>query len=201
MNRAKTGKGQLSRSRLLQAAAAEFAANGFHRTKISDIVRRAGLTQAAFYLYFPSKEAVWLELVSPFFERLRQIADAGRDLTPLAGADVTAQVRENLVRLFRFLAESPEVTKIALFETDEGEAIKREIVAMVQANLIRNQAAGHVRRELSPEVAAECMVAVMERLTARYLLSGEKDAEQLADEAVTFITQGILRATGRGRRQ
>ncbi|TRY27546.1 TetR/AcrR family transcriptional regulator [Brevibacillus sp. LEMMJ03] len=196
MNRAKTGKGQLSRSRLLQAAAAEFAANGFHRTKISDIVRRAGLTQAAFYLYFPSKEAVWLELVSPFCERLRQIADAGRDVTPLAGADVIVQVRENLARLFRFLAERPEVTKIALFETDEGEAIKREIVAMVQANLVRNQAAGHVRRELSPEVAAECMVAVMERLTARYLLSGEKDAEQLADEAVTFITHGILRVNG-----
>ncbi|HKV00488.1 MAG TPA: helix-turn-helix domain-containing protein [Ktedonobacteraceae bacterium] len=52
--------------------------SGYHETKISTIVAEAGLTQAAFYLYFPSKEAIFAELIADLRARLRVLADAAR---------------------------------------------------------------------------------------------------------------------------
>lgn len=104
MNQDKMGKGEQSRARLLQAAAAQFAAVGYHRTRVSDIVRQAGLTQAAFYLYFPSKESLYQELMDGFFQKLWELSDAGGKVTPLARHEVRDRMKENLLELFRFFA-------------------------------------------------------------------------------------------------
>ncbi|MFS0918068.1 TetR/AcrR family transcriptional regulator [Brevibacillus sp. 179-C 1.1 NHS] len=194
MTSSKLSKGELSRSRLLTAAASEFAEKGFHRTRVSDIVRAAGLTQASFYQYFDSKEGVYQQLTSTFVARLQELADSGQKVTALTTGNVFGQVRENLLSLFRFFQEQPDLTRIVLYQAEEGEALYRKLASMVAVNLRQNQAAGHVRTDLSVEVAAEAMIAVVDRLTSRYLLTGEKTAEQLADAAVSFLAFGILQS-------
>ena len=42
---------------LLDAAQQLFAANGYEKTMIRDIVRKAGVAKGTFYYYFPTKEA------------------------------------------------------------------------------------------------------------------------------------------------
>lgn len=194
MNQDKMGKGEQSRARLLQAAAAQFAAVGYHRTRVSDIVRQAGLTQAAFYLYFPSKESLYQELMDGFFQKLWELSDAGGKVTPLARHEVRDRMKENLLELFRFFARMPEQTRIVLTGAEEREELHRKLTSIVSANLRKNQEAGHVRPELSVEVAAESMLAVVQRLTVRFLLSGERTAEQLAEDAAALLAKGILQA-------
>lgn len=46
------------RSRILDAAELCFAEQGFHRTSIQHLCRRAGVSAGALYLYFDSKEAL-----------------------------------------------------------------------------------------------------------------------------------------------
>ncbi|NRR02420.1 MULTISPECIES: TetR/AcrR family transcriptional regulator [Brevibacillus] len=192
MTNDKLSKGELSRSRLLAAAASEFAAKGFHRTRVSDIVKAAGLTQASFYQYFDSKEGLFQQLTDTFLTRLWELADGGQKVTALTKADVFQQVRENLLALFQFFQEQPDLTRIVLYQAEEGEELHRKLASIVAVNLRQNQTAGHVRVELSVEVAAEAMIAVVDRMTTRYLLTGEKTAEQLADDAVSFLAYGIL---------
>lgn len=192
MNRSRTEKGEQSRKRLLEAAAEEFANNGYDRTRVSDIVKRAGLTQAAFYLYFPSKEAVYGELRDAFFTQLRVLADAGKQVTPLPKEMTVPKIRENLLRLFRFFGACPRLTQVFLAAAQEGELLHRQMAKLVAENLRTNQNAGHVRPELSPEVAAEAMVAVLYRLTERFLLTGEMTAEELADHATALLASGIV---------
>lgn len=48
---------------LLAAALDCFAEKGFAATRIEEIVRRAGVAKGTFYLYFPSKQAVFEALV------------------------------------------------------------------------------------------------------------------------------------------
>ncbi|MED1917357.1 TetR/AcrR family transcriptional regulator [Bacillus thuringiensis] len=194
MTNDKLSKGELSRNRLLAAAASEFAAKGFHRTRVSDIVKTAGLTQASFYQYFDSKEGLYQQLTDTFVTKLWELADSGQKVTALTKEDVFHQVRENLLALFRFFQEQPDLTRIVLYQAEEGEALHRKLASIVAVNLRKNQTAGQVRVELSVEVAAEAMIAVVDRMTTRYLLTGEKTAEQLADDAVSFLAYGILQA-------
>jgi AcrR family transcriptional regulator len=54
-----TTKGERTRLRLLDLAIERFGAQGYKATSVSEIARAAGLTQAAAYAYFPSKEALF----------------------------------------------------------------------------------------------------------------------------------------------
>jgi hypothetical protein len=51
-----TVRGEQTRRRLLEAAEEVFGELGFRRASIAEIVRRAGVAQGTFYLYFDSKE-------------------------------------------------------------------------------------------------------------------------------------------------
>src|SRR4051794_9112140 len=50
------------RDKLLEAALDEFTTKGYHKTKISDLCARAGVSTRNFYEKFASKEALLLEL-------------------------------------------------------------------------------------------------------------------------------------------
>jgi len=52
-------KGERTRLRLLALAIERFGERGYRPTSVSEIARAAGLTQAAAYAYFPSKEALF----------------------------------------------------------------------------------------------------------------------------------------------
>src|SRR5690348_16296931 len=52
-------KGERTRRRLLELAIQRFGERGYRATSVSEIARAAGLTQAAAYAYFPSKEALF----------------------------------------------------------------------------------------------------------------------------------------------
>src|SRR5262245_53945560 len=66
-----------TRSRLLAAAAAEFAARGFAATTVDRIARRARVNKAMIYYHFPSKRALYTAIVrdhfGPIVERLAVI--------------------------------------------------------------------------------------------------------------------------------
>jgi len=51
-----------TRQKLYEAALAEFAREGFDAARVSDIARKAGMSRAAFYVHFPTKEHVLREL-------------------------------------------------------------------------------------------------------------------------------------------
>ncbi|MFF5864404.1 TetR/AcrR family transcriptional regulator [Pseudomonas sp. NPDC012596] len=55
---------QVTRDNLIRAGLALIASQGYHATKVSEIVRRCGVTQAAFYWHFPSKLELVLELMA-----------------------------------------------------------------------------------------------------------------------------------------
>lgn len=52
------------RERILDAAREEFASRGFAATRLEDVAKRVGISRAALYLAFESKEAMFRALVS-----------------------------------------------------------------------------------------------------------------------------------------
>jgi AcrR family transcriptional regulator len=72
-------QGQRTRARLLTAAEGEFGQKGFYDAQIVDIARRAGVAHGTFYTYFPSKEAMFIELVHEINGQLRAHARAATE--------------------------------------------------------------------------------------------------------------------------
>src|SRR5919201_662901 len=68
--RPSTPKGVRTRVRILDAARAVFAADGFVEARMSDIARRSRLSAGGLYRYFMSKEDVFAALVSDLVDEL-----------------------------------------------------------------------------------------------------------------------------------
>lgn len=101
---------------ILEAAFEEFAVNGFAGTRLDDVASRAGVTKGTIYVYFDSKEDLFVatlkELISPALDHLNTL------MTPPQGsaADI---LRDHL-----------------LFVADHmmSDRRKREIIRMLMAD-------------------------------------------------------------------
>lgn len=185
-------KGTISRSKLIQAAINEFAVKGYHAAKISDIVQAAGLTQAAFYLYFPSKEAIFGEILESFIENLQSLVQEIGNVAPLPSNQVPDQIYQNLKMVYEFLGASPQLTRVAMYESGKSAEIKNIISRAMTEKITGNQSAGKIRKDLAANMMAECIIGMVEHLAEKWLLTGEKSPEMLAAESVQIILYGVL---------
>ncbi|MEO1637707.1 MAG: TetR/AcrR family transcriptional regulator [Pseudomonadota bacterium] len=64
LTKAKTRRRKEARpAEIIEAGIAEFAAHGFERARLDRIARAAGISKGTIYLYYPSKEALFLAAV------------------------------------------------------------------------------------------------------------------------------------------
>lgn len=80
---------------ILDAALQEFTERGFEAARMEDIARRAGISKAAIYLYFPSKVALLEALIeariAPFARQAQTLAAQGGD-NPLEALRLIARM-------------------------------------------------------------------------------------------------------------
>lgn len=185
-------KGQETRARLLAYAAAEFANLGFHQTKISSIVAKAGLSQPSFYLYFPSKEAVFEELVSKFRADLRSIIQGSILDEGIEIRHVRQRIIRSLGSMFYFLGKDPHLTQIGFILSPEVSEIKQEMCSQLEHNLCMEQTRGYFRDNLNMKTVAESLMGIIERLTVTQLLPGLQHSAYLAEQVVDILLYGLI---------
>jgi AcrR family transcriptional regulator len=93
-----------TRARIQQVALELFAEQGYERTALREIAERLGVTKAALYYHFKSKEDIVRSFTEDYFARIDALVDWGRQQPPGAR---TAQ--ELLSRYITIVMESGEV--------------------------------------------------------------------------------------------
>ncbi|MDO8223889.1 hypothetical protein BSBH6_03724 [Bacillus subtilis] len=199
MKSKKGRKGEESRKRLLEAAANEFSNRGFYETKVSEIVKRAGLTQPSFYLYFQSKEAIFDELITNFHSRIKKLTESLLLEKGLNTKDVSKRVLSAVETVFQCLDEDKDVTKIGFFLNPEAKQMKKDLAMVLKENLEAEQRLGYFDSELDMETVAECLIGMIEHLTDSFLLTGIKDPASLAAQIVNLLIYGMLPKGSDGR--
>jgi AcrR family transcriptional regulator len=179
-----------AREALLDAARAEFTRAGVARARVEDIARRAGLSKGAFYLHFETKEDAFDALLQRLFgaleDQARRSEDAAarfeREHAGLRGPDLLeAQITfqcgvdtETLETLWRnrdmlalLDASGPRAAALAT-------AFRRRMHALTAAGIAEKQAAGLLRPDVDPGVAADVFVGTYEGLARRMTELREK---------------------------
>lgn len=186
-------KGLRTRRRLRQAAIKVFAGQGFHRTKVSELVAEAGVTQPTFYIYFPSKEALYEELVEEFRERLRRLT-ARNLIDPATPPEAfIGQVTLSFRRFLDLMAEDRGLTEIGFFQPPGCTVTKERLVGWVAGNILSEQAHGLMRADLPAEHIARSLVGLLDQMGR--IEADEAERQQLAGTCALIFCQG---AQGRG---
>ncbi|MFP4629737.1 MAG: TetR/AcrR family transcriptional regulator [Desulfohalobiaceae bacterium] len=112
-------------NRILQAAQAEFARNGFHKTVVSDIALRAGVGKGTVYRRFGNKEALFNTLTTWAMRLLEeQIVQAcSRSQSP-------SQTLQEIMDIhFSFFQHSRQIVEIVVMEGMQISGLFREELA------------------------------------------------------------------------
>lgn len=164
-----TARGEATRQKLLDAAEAELGQSGFARASVASIVRRAGVAQGTFYLYFPSKEEVLRELVRAMGKRLRHaLSEATR------GALGRMEVEKRGLEAFiRFSLDHQNLYRVVMESQFVDESIYREyyqtLADAYAVGLSRAQEKGEIRAG-HPEAQAWALMGVAHFLGLRYAI-------------------------------
>jgi AcrR family transcriptional regulator len=187
----RTERGRRTRRALLDAAAAEFAADGFHLASISAITRRAGVALGTFYTYFDSKDAIFRALVSDMSEQVRDhVAPAIR-----AADEGIAAERAGLESFLAFVRTHKEIYRII----DESEFVDpasfrrhyATTAARIAQRLCDAAARGEVRGDVE-EVHAWAVMGMNVFLGLRYgVWDEDRRPSEVADVVADFLRRGL----------
>lgn len=191
--RPRTARGEKTRRKLLDAAAAEFAENGFHAGSISAITRRAGAALGSFYTYFDSKDAIFRALVSDMSEAVRV---AAREAIAPTMAPLEIE-RAALAAFLAFAADHKEIYRII----DEAEFVDPDsyrrhyetTAARIRERLAAGAARGDYRDGLG-EAEAWAIMGINVFLGLRYAIwarEGDPATGDIATAANVFLAKGI----------
>lgn len=190
-----------AREKVLTAARAVFAREGYRAATVSHILAEAGIARGTFYRYYSNKREVFYEIVSDLFKTLY---DASRETLGGEELAMESQVRESLELAYRLFLENRGVIVIYFreaFRADPGfyalwENFEKRMIALFSGVLTRGMKGGAFR-EIDTGLISRAMFQLFMQVPYWDILLGgvsEIDVVAMADEMVSFVVRGIAAA-------
>ena len=186
-----TARGEATRRRLLNAAEQEFGAKGYHGASVSSITQRADIAQGTFYLYFHSKEEMFVTLVRDIGHQLRSHASQA-----IAGAkDRLEAERLGLEAFLQFTTRHRGLYRIVQESQFVDPQIFREYYERLAEGYAGALAAAAKKGELSDgdaETRAWSMMGIGHFLGLKWCLWQKKmPPNEVLEEVMNLITHGM----------
>ena len=187
------GKGEQTRSAILDAAVARFGRDGFRATSVADVARDAGVGATVPYAYFPNKEALFLAACD---EDAAGLVDKGLAIVH-QHIDVE-ELRLGLIfALVEGLAEHPLAGRLLggleptvtdrVLQLPALEELRKGVAARLQAE----QLEGRVRSDIDPVAIGEGMVAIVLSLLMSVVQLGLEVAAPYASQVAAVFAAAL----------
>ncbi|QAA76599.1 MAG: Transcriptional regulator, AcrR family [Candidatus Bipolaricaulis sibiricus] len=193
---AESGEGaEATRRAILRAAERAFGQAGFHRTTISTITYLADVGQGTFYLHFPSKVAVFSELVREISRQFRR----RQTLAARACRDRRMAEVAGLRSFLRWVRDHPGAYRIVREAEFVDEGVGKWYYTRLAEGYVRGLAGGMDRGEIrrcDPEALSYALLGIAHFSGQRWALWEEpgRPAEEVLPSLTEFILHGVERA-------
>ncbi len=196
------------RAQVLREAARLFGTHGFSGTTTRDIAAAVGITEAALYRYFASKDAMYAAIL----DERAAASDLLESVAPHASrGDDHAVFTELALTLFRSVESDPSILRLILFSALEGHALSRPFHEKRIVRL-RDFLTGYIERRtregalraIEPRLAARAFMGmVVDHLIVRHVF-GQHDQypqppEEVAEAYVAIFLDGMRATTSESR--
>jgi AcrR family transcriptional regulator len=182
------------RETILSQAAILFAEHGYEGTSLQEVAAAVGITKAAVYHYFPTKQVMYEAIVVDILERL--------DSHVRTSVEGVAGHRERLRQIMLSHADFFEANYTAFVTLIHGiSGLSRPVSEAETA--VRDRYEGLVRdavragkksgdlKVTHPDVAARAVLSMLNWMSRWYRPSGSKRAREFADEYFSIVYDGL----------
>jgi len=160
------------RERVLDAALAEFAEQGYQAASLNRLVAQAGIAKGSLYQYFPNKEGIFRHIFGFALEQVRRTLTKVKEET--LEESFFVRLEKSLLAGVRFLREHPRIYSLYLkIQFDKNIPFREELLAAVRrhaaeyfASLVRRAKA---RGELRPGLPEAAVLFLLDALFDRFL--------------------------------
>ena len=189
-----TEHGLERKQQLLDAAAELFAERGYSATRIADICTAAGVAKGLFYWYFPTKGALFAELVRTMRLRLRRAQ--GAVLDPATSA--ATRIADGAAASVRFMAD--HAAYFALLDVERSDPEVADVLAEgagvylddVRRVVEEGQRAGDIA-DAPPELMAIGVLGAVSSFSNSYR-NGRLGDDVDVDDLAAFVRRWVANA-------
>lgn len=182
-----------TRQDLLLAARKVLAEKGYYGSKITDIVKAADIGVGTFYLYFPTKDALFLELVEDTARLLKNAIDRARATV----TDPAEKLRVANQTFFHFAHENRELFKIIFGHGNAFNELLRQVYALFVADAterVREGIAYGTFRTMPIPVIANGLVGMAAQVVSWWIEQEEFSADEMAEAMTDMALRGLAQS-------
>lgn len=163
------------RTRVLAAAAAEFAARGYESASMNALVGQAEISKGSLFVYFPTKLDLFDTVVKRAMKLAKDRLREARDVT--AGATLDERLAAVLRAGIRFVDDHPHLARIYFrllqgettpFKAQRLQALHRQSLGFLHDLLADARARGEVRADLDLRQASFLVHGLLQQVLRAY---------------------------------
>lgn len=190
-------RGENTRARILDAAAAGFAEQGYDGTSVAEICGRAGVSKGAFYHHFASKQDLFLELLGRWLDVLdHQLEEMRSEEAAIPQQLLT--MTEMIQHVFRAAEDQLPVFLEFWARATHDPAIWEATIAPYRrcrrtlAEMIETGVAEGTLRPVDADTTARVVVSLAIGVVVQGLLDTEgADWGEVAERGMEMLLEGI----------
>ncbi|CAM3142843.1 TetR family transcriptional regulator [Filibacter tadaridae] len=182
---------------IVQVAIQVFRDQGIEKTKISDIVKAAGIAQGTFYLYFPSKLALMPAIAEVMVEKTLSIVQE----TVQDNAPFSVKIEQIIDAIFLVTRDYHEIQALiysGLASTEhlrEWETVYAPFYKWISERLEEAREQGIIRESIYCDRTAKLVIGLVESAAEQiYLYDSEQDDQARVQKAE--VNEFLIHALG-----
>jgi AcrR family transcriptional regulator len=190
-------------NQILAAAVEVFSEKGFRAARMDEIAAAAGITKGTIYLYFASKEDLFIAMARRHFERVLELLPDIEMQDEESPEAITRRLGREFLRVFM----TPEVAKVfpliiaeynhlpvlqELYRQEMLPKLNFQLAALLELGI----RAGYIR-PMDPVIASRCLMGMFMAFVLTQEVFGAKEVtpmsiDDIADTVVSIYFRGVL---------
>ncbi len=163
------------RRQILDAAIEVFAATGFHKSRVSDIAREAGVADGTIYLYFKSKDDVLISIFEEAMGEMIERAEAAiADLD-----DPLAKLSRLAVHHMENVEENKTLAKVLQVELRLSNTFMKEYqpkrlrqyMDIIGRIIEDGRERGRIRADVDPRIVRRAIFGALDEIAMQWMLT------------------------------
>jgi AcrR family transcriptional regulator len=192
---------EFRKDQILQAATVVFARLGFHKARMDDIVKEAGLSKGAVYWYFKSKDEIITTILNRFMDReLENFQQISRGEGPIpirlmmmvkSLAKEIEEISDLMPIIYEFYAVAAREEAIRKTIHNYFRSFSTLLEEVIEVGIERGEL-----RNVPPQDAAHTLVSMVEGCMLIWILGAfnheEPDLEKMVESSLEFMLEGLV---------
>ena len=188
------------RKEILDGALRVFAEKGYHGAHVRDIIDEVGIARGTFYLYFESKNAIFLELLDGLLKELRShiIGVETGEGAPGLHTQLVTTMREILGTVLQNRSLSTVIVREAVGLDDDVDqrlaSFYQELHAYLRDSVAEGQRLG-LLRPVDPDIAAMSILGTIKQLIEQVVRGQMSFPDPTDTSEIDSVAMAILDVT------